>query len=79
MSYYRNLEFFFKKFEEKYNLEIIVAAHPRSDYKTNNLLAKERKFFINQTPELVKNSKIVLRTLLTQLISRFCLKNLSFF
>lgn len=59
MSYYRNLEFFFKKFEEKYNLEIIVAAHPRSDYKTNNLLAKERKFFINQTPELVKNSKIV--------------------
>ncbi len=59
LNYYKNLEIFFKKFEEKYNLEVIIAAHPRSDYKTNNLLAKKRKFFINQTPKLIKYSKIV--------------------
>ena len=40
-------------------MEIVIAAHPRSDYKKNNLLSKKRKFFINKTPELVKNSKIV--------------------
>ncbi len=58
-KYYDDLENFFQNFEKKYNLEIIIAAHPRSDYKKNKLLKKGRKFFINKTAELVKNSKVV--------------------
>ena len=58
-KYYYDLENFFQNFEKKYNLEIIVAAHPRSDYKKNKLIKKGRKFFINKTAELVKNSKVV--------------------
>ena len=56
--YYRNLELFFQKFEKKYNIEVIIAAHPRSNYKKNKFIKKGRKFFINKTAELVKNSSI---------------------
>lgn len=58
-KYYQNLESFFNKFEKTYNLEIIIAAHPRSDYEKNKFLSNKRKFFINKTPELIKYSKIV--------------------
>ncbi len=58
-KYYQNLEFFFNKFEKMYGLEIVVAAHPRSNYEKNKFLSNKRKFFINKTPELIKYSKIV--------------------
>lgn len=57
-TYYRNLELFFQKFEKEYNMEVKIAAHPRSNYKKNKFIKKGRKVFINKTAELVKNSSI---------------------
>ena len=58
-EYYKNLENFFSKFEEKYKIEVVVAAHPRANYEKNKLLNSKRKYYLNKTPELVKNSSIV--------------------
>ena len=59
-NYYSSLNNFFKSFENKTGLEVIFAAHPRSRYDLWSKYLYGRKYFLFKTPELVKNSKIVL-------------------
>ena len=59
-KYFPALNDFFKSFESKTGLEIIFAAHPRSRYDLYPEFLYGRKYFINKTSELVKNSKLVL-------------------
>ena len=59
-KYYFALNNFFKDFEEKTNLKVVIAAHPRSRYDLHPECLYGRKYSLNKTAELVKNSKIVL-------------------
>ena len=59
-KYFPALNDFFTSFENKTGLEVIFAAHPRSRYDLYAEFLYGRKYFINKTPELVKNSKLVL-------------------
>jgi len=55
-KYYQSLSKFFDELEQKMNLCVVIAAHPRSAQKN---LFGERKVFHNQTSELVKKSTLV--------------------
>ena len=59
-KYFPALNNFFKDFEAKTGLEVVFAAHPRSRYDLYSEHLYGRKSFINQTAELIINSKIVL-------------------
>lgn len=57
-EHYRQvLNLFFKKVEEKYGLEIIVAAHPKSNYDAGCF--EGRKIIKGQTVQLVKDAEFV--------------------
>lgn len=58
INYYADLNKFFKKIEEKFNLEVIIAGHPRSNYKKNPF--DSRKIIYKKTPVLIKDSDLVL-------------------
>lgn len=58
--YYSELNNFFDYIEKKYNLTVVVAAHPKAvGYKTDNPFCG-RKIIFGKTCELVKESKFVL-------------------
>jgi hypothetical protein len=57
--YYNELNVFFDTLQNLTGLEVIIAAHPKSNYKKNNYF-KDRKFEINKTAELIKNSQLVI-------------------
>ena len=59
-KYFPALNNFFNDFEAKTGLEVIFATHPRSRYDLYPEYLYGRKYFMNKTPELVINSKIVL-------------------
>lgn len=57
-EHYRHvLNLFFKKIEKKYDLEIVVAAHPKSNY--DNGCFEGRKIIKGQTVQLVKDAQFV--------------------
>ena len=57
----KKLNLFFKKIEKKYNLNIIIAAHPRSNPKLKKDFGLgNRKSFYGKTFELTKNAKFVM-------------------
>lgn len=56
--YYPLVNNFFKYLEEIFDLEIIIASHPKS-YRDDELF-NNRKTFLNNTKELVKNSEFVI-------------------
>ena len=58
-KYYPALNNFFNIFEKKFNMEVIICAHPKSDYENNSNYLYGRKFIKNKTINLVKDSKIV--------------------
>ncbi len=59
--YLKKLNLFFNKIEKKYNLEILIAAHPRSNPKLRrDLELGKRKSFYGKTFELTKNAKFVM-------------------
>ena len=58
-KYYKSLEFFFKKVEAFYNLKLVVAAHPRSNYHLYPEIFKERKIIKGKTAELIKDCEHV--------------------
>tara|TARA_B100000787_G_scaffold65831_1_gene48273 strand:+ start:430 stop:1611 length:1182 start_codon:yes stop_codon:yes gene_type:complete len=58
-KYYPALNNFFNIFEKKFNMKVIVCAHPKSDYKNNSNYLYGRKFVENDTINLVKNCNIV--------------------
>ncbi len=55
--YRKVLNLFLKKTEEKYGLEIIIAAHPKSNYDTDSFAG--RKIIKGQTVQLVKDAQFV--------------------
>lgn len=58
-KYYPALNNFFNIFEKKFNMQVIICAHPKSDYKSNPNCLYGRKFVKNKTLELVKGSSLV--------------------
>jgi hypothetical protein len=57
-AWYNPLNNFFKQFISGTNLDLKIAAHPRSIYKRNPI--KFGKIYFNKTIELISKSKIVL-------------------
>ena len=59
-DYYPALCGYFDRFETQHNLEIVIAAHPRSAYEKHPDYFHGRRIFRGKTAELVKKSKVVL-------------------
>lgn len=59
-EYYDQLEKFFDKIEQKYNLKVIIAEHPRSSYENKNDILKKFKRIKFKTAELVKDAEFVM-------------------
>jgi len=51
--YYKSLRAFFDRLENKYNLIVVIAAHPKADYKGNEF--GNREIIKGKTNELVKD------------------------
>ena len=59
--YYQEINSFFDSIEENFNLRVIIAAHPRSDYINNNYNPyNNREILFGKTPELIKESSLTL-------------------
>ncbi len=58
--YYPLLNKFFKLIEDQIGLEVVIAAHPRSHYKSQPDCFQGRKWVRGQTVKLVKESRLVL-------------------
>ncbi len=59
-KYYFYLESFFKYISDKTNLEIIIAAHPRSQYERYPQFLKNYKIIKGQTCQLTRNSEFII-------------------
>jgi hypothetical protein len=59
-KYYPALNNFFNIFEREYNMDVIVGAHPKSDYESNPKFLYGRKFIKNKTMSLIKDSEVVI-------------------
>lgn len=57
-KYLKNLNNFFDKIEKRFNVEIIIAAHPKSSYSQNEF--KNRKIIKDDTVNLVRNAHAVI-------------------
>lgn len=59
-QFYRSLNNFFSFIENKYNIEVVIAAHPKAEkYKQINYF-EGRKIFFNKSSELTKDAEFVL-------------------
>ena len=58
-EYYASLTRFFEQMETKYNIKVVIAAHPRADYRTSNPF-NGREIYHGKTPELVKDADFVI-------------------
>lgn len=58
--YFPSLCSFFDQVEKNLNLEIVIAAHPRSNHVQRPKYFGKRKVFKNMTIELIKKSKLVI-------------------
>jgi hypothetical protein len=58
--YYRELDLLFALIEKKENCEVVIAAHPRSQYDKHPDYFKGRKCIKGETINLVKNSNYVI-------------------
>jgi hypothetical protein len=59
-KYYGSLENFFKDFEAKTGLNVVIAAHPRSRYGHHNNIFGDRPLCLGKTAELIRDSSFVL-------------------
>lgn len=59
-NYHKQLNSFFKKIENKFNLSVVIAAHPRNNFHALDNPFSPRKFIKNKTISLVKNSEFVI-------------------
>jgi hypothetical protein len=57
-GYFSSLNRFFDDLEKIYEVKIVIAAHPKSDYKAETF--QGRSIFHGQTPELVSNADFVI-------------------
>ena len=58
-EYFESLNSFFSKIEKKYDLEIKIAASPKTNKKKIEKYLSNKKIYFNRTQELVKDSKLV--------------------
>ena len=58
--YLTELNQYFKKFEKKNKLKIIIAGHPKANYDQKKNIFNGRTIIQHETKELIKNSKSVL-------------------
>lgn len=59
-AYYASVNLYLEKIEKAFNLEVVIAAHPKAErYKERNFF-NGRTVLFNKTAELVKNSEFVL-------------------
>lgn len=59
-KYYPLLNRFFRLLEQQLKLKVIIAAHPRSQYKNHSGFFEGRVWAIGQTKKLIQESKLVL-------------------
>ncbi len=59
-DYYNSLERFFDFLAKKTGMQIIIAAHPRSEYEKKERYFKNYTIIKHKTIELIKNSRLVL-------------------
>ncbi len=60
-NYYPHLERFFEEIERKMDLEVVIAAHPRSEYREKYPeIFKNRQLFKHRTAELVAHAELVI-------------------
>lgn len=59
-NYYKKMNYFFDIVEKLYNLEVVIAAHPRANYDLYLNAFGKRKILKNQTCRLIKDSEFVL-------------------
>jgi len=64
-SYFIELNMFFDKIEKQYGVNVIIAAHPTSNYDPE--IFKGRKILKYKTAELVRDSKFVLSSVSTSI------------
>lgn len=57
--YYKKLNHFFDQIEDKLNMPVVIAAHPKSDYKDNEF--NSRLCIKNETANLIINSKLLIQ------------------
>lgn len=57
-SYFKELNTFFSKIEDSLQLEVVIAAHPKSNYKINPY--NGRMLIKGETENLIKNSALVI-------------------
>ena len=76
-SYYESLNRFFSLIEKKFNLKVLIAAHPKSNYKNSEFI--ERQCYKNMTNELVKNCEFVLTHYSSAISFAVCYKKTIFF
>lgn len=58
-EYYASLNQFFELLEAKYKINVVIAAHPRADYRVSNPF-NGRKIYHGRTPDLVKDADFVI-------------------
>lgn len=58
-NYFCPLNNLFDRIEKLLDCKVVVAAHPRSDYKDGDIFGN-RKIFINQTAQLIKDAELVI-------------------
>ena len=57
--WFENLNKFFDYFEKKYNLKVIIAAHPKVNHRNTRRFYNQRKVIQNKTKELIFNAKCI--------------------
>lgn len=59
-DYYDKLNLFFDLLEDKFNIEVIIAAHPKADKYREKDFYNNRKVIFNKSAELTKDAEFVL-------------------
>jgi hypothetical protein len=59
-GYYTGLNKLFSKVENRYNIKVVIAAHPRSHYEESSQLFESRECIKGKTSELIKNAEFVI-------------------
>lgn len=59
-DYYRGLNALFKRIEAEMNMEVIIAAHPNSNYDEMSDVFGDRKIIYGDTPRLIRQCKLAM-------------------
>jgi len=66
-EYYESINQFFFEIEQRYNVKVIIAAHPKAEKYHSRNFFNGREVFFNRTAELVKDSEFVLAHMSTSI------------